>query len=412
MTLVDPYAFREHRLPSGLRLLYQHRRLPFSGSRVLIHAGARRDPYGKHELMHVLEHLVGTDIPGVPSQTMTELQRWINQQRFNVMLGETTLDWTAFDGYAANWRFDHLLRFLRTMTFSPTLGGQLDKERDIVKRERDEAAQMYERVLDAARVRFAFGHKDPACNAERWGEDKHLDAITVEDVREAHRRWYHPANATLIVVGGLDENVLLKIAEPTFAPSFASFEAPPPPEPKSFERRQSRARKAKEDSDAPDTVDLRYRWYLPPGDGYKLTLVEGALSEALNERLREKMQTVYDAGVDKARYADHSVLSAMMQVKPEDVRRVRRAISEEISRLAQEMDVERHRNDTLLAYEFMEPDVEATLEKATYDLELYGRTVPLTERLAKFESLKQDEVREYAASQVTLDRAYIEIIER
>lgn len=410
MTACDPYAFREHRLPSGMRVLYQYRPMHFSACRVLIHAGSRQDPPRKRELMHLLEHLAGADMPGIPSSTMGELQRWYKGQRFNVMLGETTLDWSAYDGWAGNDRLCNMLRFMRTLTMTPSLSSQLDKERDIIRRERAKRTSYYDHGFDYARARFMFG-KDAAGNQESWGTDAHLDRITIEDVREAHQRWYHPANASLIVIGGIDEDVLLRCAEAEFVTADRPFEPAPKPDSKSFWRTQRRARRLSGDED-PDIIELRTYWYLPPGNGAAVAVATNALSDAFSELLREKLQAEYEIELDNQNsYRDFRKVSMTLHVTAALERRVRSAMRDVMRRMPDEHDFERFRSETMLDNEFVEPDTEKTLAKASSDLEIMRRPVPMAERMANLEALTRDDTRTLLAEHFQPENAYTEIIE-
>ncbi len=406
----DPLAFRRHLLPSGVRLYYQHRPLAFSCCRVQVHAGSRRDPPGKLELMHLLEHLVGADMHGIPSRTLTQLERWLTEQRFDCMLGMTTLDATAYDGKAANWRFTDMLRFLHQLTLRPTLDSQLDKERDIIRREREEAATPKDRKMNDARGLAVFGD-DPLARSFSWAEDPELDRLTIEDAREAHRRWYHPANMSLIVVGGIDEDAALRAAEALFVPDPLSF-LPPDPLPERTFAPPARRRYRQRSDGEPELVEVTAWWHMPLCNAQALNIVTDAFEERLTERIREKQRASYGATVSADGNADHRVCSVSVKVRPEHVPRTRRVILEEAKRLADFDQLAHFREKAELEYEFLEPDTDSTIESATACLTVYGRTLSVADAVEKLRAVTVEDVRAVAREHLAPERAYVEIVEK
>jgi zinc protease len=67
-----------------------------------------------------------------------------------------------------------------------------------------------------------------------WMSD--LDALQVEDLRDWYRKWYAPNNATLVVVGDVDPQEVVKLAERYFGPLQPERVAQPKPRQEPLQR--------------------------------------------------------------------------------------------------------------------------------------------------------------------------------
>ncbi|HSD12420.1 MAG TPA: insulinase family protein [Patescibacteria group bacterium] len=406
----DPMSFTTHVLPSGLRLFFQHRPLPFTGCKLAVHAGSRHDPPGKEELMHLLEHLLSSGTKGRPKMSLIELERWLRDQRFHCELGETHLDYCAYGGKAANERFEPLLRFLHDLTLEPALDSDLEKERDIIRREREEAASPEERETDKVRRRAVYGAHRLA-QVESWAEDAVLDGLTLDDAREAHARYYDPANMTLTVVGGADEDEVLRAVSGIFVPGRPDFVPTPRPEPMTFAVPDPREYRQPKEGRV-TKVEVRYLWHFPPGDRIPLIMIRNALSETLLDRIREKLRASYSVSVDDHTCADHRIFSVVTQVAPKKVDVARAIIEEAMADVpAVVADLPARKDEYRLALEFLELDADETLERATGAAVLSGRTRSVADFLAALDATTEADVARLMAGDLAPGRAYVELVE-
>src|SRR5690606_24692903 len=110
-----------------------------------------------------------------------------------------------------------------------------------------------------------------------------------------------------------------------------------------------------------------------------------------SELLREKLQAEYEIELDNQNsYRDFRKVSMTLHVTAALERRVRSAMRDVMRRMPDEHDFERFRSETMLDNEFVEPDTEKTLAKASNDLEIMRRPVPMAERMANLEALTRD----------------------
>lgn len=406
----DPLAFSHHALPSGLRVYHHHRPLGFTGCQVMIGAGSRHDPPGKEELMHLLEHLVSTGTRGMPAMSLVELERWIKQQRFDVSLGETQLDFSAYEGKTATPRFGALLRFLHDLVLRPTLDSSLEKEREIIRREREEAASPEERATEAARRRAVYGsHRLATCGG--WAEDAVLDGLTLDDARAAHAAHYHPANMALIVVGGIDEDALLREVEATFSEG-PTGHVPPRPDPLALAVPDPREYVQKKDGGRVHKVDVRYHWHLPRAPRGPLIVTRNGLAETLLDRIRERLHATYGVDVHDEPYADHTAFTIATHVSPKKVDVARLLIEETVrDAAALAAATPRLKDERTLALELLELGVDETIDMAAMQLNVSGRTSSVREILAAVDETRPEDVERLVATHLAPERAYVELVE-
>ncbi|MEY4744231.1 MAG: hypothetical protein RL272_176 [Candidatus Parcubacteria bacterium] len=406
----DLMTFSTHVLPSGLRLFFQHRPLPFFGSKLVVHGGNRHDPPGKEELMHLLEHLLSSGTAGMPRMSLMELERWLKAQRFDCSLGETHLDYSAYGGKASVAKLEPLLGFLRGLTLSPTLDSDLEKERDIIRREREESASPEERETARVRRRAVYGAHRLA-QVDGWAEDAVLDGLTLADARKAHDRYYHPANMSLVVVGGVDEDALLAAAERLFPPGREGYEKPARPEPLSFGVPEPREYLQKKDGRV-TKIEVRYLWHLPPGGRLPLIMARNALSESLLDRIRERLRATYSVAVDDMAFADHRVLTVVTQVAPKKAELARSIIDETMrDAAAAAAALPRLKEEYRLALEFLELDVDETVERAVMAVNVSGRPRSVAELQAALDATAEDDVLRLMTSHLDPGRAFVELVE-
>ncbi len=184
---------------------------------VVVHyaVGSADDPEGKDGLAHLVEHLM---FDGSEHVGRGDYARWIGRVGGESISGTTSLDSTDFRATVPPeqlplvfWLESDRLGFLGRRLDERTL----QRERAIVT---DEA-----RDRDLTRPFGAAGSAGLNKVFPEW-HPYHRDYdpsgpphITLDDVRAFLRTWYSPRNATLIVVGRVEESVVLALAEKYFA---------------------------------------------------------------------------------------------------------------------------------------------------------------------------------------------------
>ncbi|MES9930128.1 MAG: pitrilysin family protein, partial [Candidatus Thiodiazotropha sp. 6PDIVS] len=203
----------EHQLENGMKVIVkQDKRAPIAVSQVWYKVGSSYEHGGISGVSHVLEHMMfkGTDNlpPGQFSRIIAA-----NGGDENAFTGR---DYTAYYQTLASDRLEVSFELeadrMRNLILPEE---EFKKELEVVKEERrmrteDKPQSLtYELFLTGAYQ--ASPYRIPIVG---WMSD--LDAMKVEDLQAWYRKWYAPNNATLVVVGDVEPDQVIKLAEQYF----------------------------------------------------------------------------------------------------------------------------------------------------------------------------------------------------
>lgn len=205
----------EYRLDNGLRVLVKEdHRAPVVVSQVWYKVGSGDEHGGITGISHALEHMM---FQGTAKHPAGEFSRIVaaNGGRENAFTGR---DYTAYFQLLAKDRlpvsFELESDRMRNLSLEEA---DFRKEIRVVMEERrlrtedNPQALTYERFNAAAFVSSPYHH--PVIG---WMDD--LRNLKVGDLRAWYRRWYAPNNATLVVVGDVDPQAVLRLAKRYFGP--------------------------------------------------------------------------------------------------------------------------------------------------------------------------------------------------
>ena len=205
---------RRHRLNNGLRVvLSEDHSAPIVCVAVYYHVGMRLEPPGRTGFAHLFEHLM---FQGSPNLGKMELVRHV-QQNGGTLNGSTRYDFTNYFEVMPSNAIDLALWMEADRMRGPVITqAELDNQRDVVKNEI--------RVNVLNRPYGSFPWLEMQSRAyENWhnshngyGDMGDLDAATLEDVQAFFDAYYSPANAVLVVVGDLDPDATLALAQRYF----------------------------------------------------------------------------------------------------------------------------------------------------------------------------------------------------
>ena len=203
----------ETRLANGLRvLLLPNRKAPVVTLQVWYKVGSEMNPRGNPDWPILTEHLMfrGTQKYG-PKQFSRLVQK--NGGQDNAFTGR---DYTAYFENMASDRLEIALNLESDrMTGLLVNDDNFFTERKVVQEERrlrvkdDPSASLFEEVIGTAFKSHPY--QRPITG---WMED--LEGLLPSDFLSFYRKYYQPANATLIVAGDLDQDSLLPLIEKTF----------------------------------------------------------------------------------------------------------------------------------------------------------------------------------------------------
>jgi len=200
-------------LANGMEIIIRpERRAPTAVHMLWVRVGAMDEVDGVSGVAHVLEHMM---FKGTPTLAPGEFSRRVAELggRENAF---TARDYTGYYQQVPAARLREVMQ-LEADRFANTQwpDAEFTREIEVVKEERrlrtDDSprARLYESLSAAAFV--ASPYRRPIVG---WMND--LEAMTADDVRDFHRRWYVPANAVVVIAGDVDVAQVRQWAQQTY----------------------------------------------------------------------------------------------------------------------------------------------------------------------------------------------------
>ncbi len=279
--------FSKTTLSNGLDVItHRQPHLPIVAVNLWYHVGSKNEERRQRGFAHLFEHLMfeGSEhYPGDFFQPLQRLGAGVN--------GSTSTDRTNYfvDLPSAHFELAVAMESDRMANLLPALTDQkLRVQKDVVKNEyrQNYANRPYGQVW-----RHLAEALYPPEHPYSWltiGLMEDVEAATRDDVESFFRRFYVPANASLCLVGDLDEDHALALAERYFGPIPGGAQAIPP-----------RAPKVSLKSDLElvlrESVELDRVYQVWPtvphftGDDASLVLLADVLARGRSSRLYQKM---------------------------------------------------------------------------------------------------------------------------
>ncbi len=232
----EPFPLERFTLANGLRVWVQPRDDSQSIAAMLVfRVGARYEQRSESGISHFLEHML-----------FTGTERW-SEDEIKTLIRRRGGRWNGWTGYENTTYFaqvaaqdtplalDWLAEIAFRSTFPPD---KLDKEREVVFQEKsgrygwlinglDNLGFGYELDRDVRRALYPGS----TLGQRIIGEDDSLDRTGRDELLAFYKRYYTPANATLVIVGRADPAQVRALAEQYFGALPAGEPAPPPPAP-------------------------------------------------------------------------------------------------------------------------------------------------------------------------------------
>ena len=204
----------EKTFANGMKVIVKEdHRAPVVISQVWYQVGSAQEHSGITGVSHVLEHMMFKGTEKFPSGTFSSTVAKIGA-RDNAFTGR---DYTAYyqlmgkEHLAVSFELesDRMLNLILAEE-------DFKSEVEVVKEERrlrtddNPNARVYEQLYSTAFVNNPYHH--PIIG---WMND--LDNLALADLADWYQRWYTPNNATLVVVGDVDPESVIAMAEQYFA---------------------------------------------------------------------------------------------------------------------------------------------------------------------------------------------------
>ena len=323
-------------LPNGLTLITKELHdKPIVAQIIWYRVGSRNEELGQTGKSHFLEHMLfkGTDRYQKGEIDLITLRNGGANNAF------TWLDFTAYYFTFASDRWQEALEIeanrMRHTTFAQQ---EFDSEKQVVEEELRIGLDGPWEALENEVWATAFREHPYHWPTVGWLGD--LESATAADMKAYYDKWYHPQNATLVIVGDFNTREVVEKVEQLYGPLDRGPESRPlrivePPQ------RGEKRVIVKKDTPVERLLIGYHAPAVGDADSYALHVAETILSTGktsrLYQRLVEKDQSVTQV---KASYNDHidpSLFYIQAELKPgfalDDVER---AVYEEIERLKSE----------------------------------------------------------------------------
>lgn len=193
-------------MDNGLNvLLLKDKSAPVISFHTWFKVGSRHERAGKTGLAHLFEHLMFNEVEGLPAGTFDKKMEAAGADN-------NASTWLDFTQYQEAFPKQHLKTVVsleaKRMHQLVLRKPQLDSEKEVVKNERlfrveDDVEGFVEELL----WKTAFESHSYHWPTIGWMED--IESFTVEDCEAFYRTYYAPNNATVVIVGDINEQTTL-----------------------------------------------------------------------------------------------------------------------------------------------------------------------------------------------------------
>jgi zinc protease len=333
------------RLANGLTVIvHEDRSVPIVSVNTWYHVGSGREKPGRTGFAHLFEHIMFEGSKNVPEGAFDRWLEGVGGDNNGSTNGDRTNYWEDAPANAAELPLflesDRMGFLLEAM--SPA---KVDGQRDVVKNERRQSYENRPYGMAEILILAALYPEDHPYHWPTIGSMEDLSAASYEDVVEFFKRWYGPANASLVIAGDVNAKEIRALAEKWFGdvPRSAPVE-PILPRPVVLGEEKGLVFE-----DKVQLPRLYLTWpsppYLAPGDA-ALDALAGVLASGKNSRLYKRLVYELQVAQDVSAFQASAALSSMFQIvvtarAGHTLEEIRRLVDEELGRLHAETPSER-----------------------------------------------------------------------
>ena len=352
-------GIREYKLENGMKvLLVENRVAPVATIMVLYKVGSRNEAVGYTGSTHLLEHMMFKGTPTFNKERNTQIAATL--QKIGAAFNATT--WYDRTNYFETVPSDQLELAIQLeadrMRNSLIADADRQSEMTVVRNELERGQNEPSEVLDEAVYAMAFREHPYHHPTIGWRTD--VEGVPTSRLKEFYDTFYHPNNATVILVGDFDEGEALSLIDKHFGAYEGS--ATPIPEvyteepPQEGERRLV-IRRAGElalvqiafhtpgvlgQKGVLSNAELAERAANPPAENdiYPLVVLSVALSHGITSRLYQALvetDLAVDANSNADQHRDPGLFTFYATVRPGvEPKKVEETILEELRKVVDE----------------------------------------------------------------------------
>ena len=329
-------AYDRFVLDNGLTVVvHEDRKAPVVAVSIWYHVGSKNEPEGKTGFAHLFEHLMFQGSLSVEGEYFEPLQA----------VGASINGTTSFDrtNYFETVPAESLELALwlesDRMGYLEVSQERLDAQRDIVLNERRQSYENRPYGPSDLALYDALFPKGHPYHGNVIGSVEDLERATLTDVREFHRDFYTPSNATLALAGAFD----VALAKSWIEKYFATLPHRPAPSRRKHQTPPLAAAKRLEVIEPVRLPRVAIAWIVPPAFAPAEAAVElslEVLGSGKSSRLYQRLVQT-GAAIDVSVWLDDAELASVAGIEvslPEggDPHAVEAAVREEVGKLAQQ----------------------------------------------------------------------------
>jgi len=357
--VMEAGGIREYRLDNGMKvLLVENRVAPVVTLMVVYKVGSRNEAVGYTGSTHLLEHMMFKGTPTFNKERKTQIAGTL--QKIGAAFNATT--WYDRTNYFETVPSDQLELAIKLeadrMRNSLIADADRQSEMTVVRNELERGQNEPSEVLDEAVYAAAFREHPYHHPTIGWRAD--VEGVPTSRLKEFYDTFYHPNNASLILVGDFEQAAVLDLINEHFGPYAAPVHSIPEvytEEPPQQGERRLVIRRAGElalvqmgfhtpgvlgQTTVLSNEQLAQRASDPPADNdiYALVVLSVALSHGITSRLYQALvetELAVDAHSNADQHRDPGLFSVYATVTPGvEQSRVEETILAELNKVAEE----------------------------------------------------------------------------
>jgi zinc protease len=273
-------------LPNGLRvILSEDHSTPIVHVSVWYHVGSKNERKGRTGFAHLFEHMMFKGSKNVEPEAHTSIIASVGGQSNAYTNEDTTVFWQTLPSQympLALWLEADRMATLRVDEDA------FKREREVVKEERrmrvenQPYGRLSEIIFDHAFT--TSGYKHPTI-----GSIADLEAASIEDVRDFHRTYYVPENATVTIVGDFEPQQAIQMVSQYFGRVPKATRPVPRDLPKEPPMTKERRVTVEEAWPLPAVVVAYHITYDGHPDSYPLHIMSKILSDGQSARIAREL---------------------------------------------------------------------------------------------------------------------------
>ena len=273
-------------LPNGLRvILSEDHSTPIAHVAVWYHVGSKNERARRTGFAHLFEHMMFKGSQNVEPDSHTSLIASVGGTSNAYTTEDETVFWQTFPAQylpMVLWMEADRMATLRVDEAA------FRREREVVKEERrmrvenQPYGRLSEIIYDHAFTTHPYKHPTIGSMAD-------LEAASIEDVREFHRTFYVPENATVTIAGDFDPELTLKMVQQYFGRVPKAARPVPRDIPKEPAQTKERRAVVEESWPLPAVIVAYHVTYDGHPDAYPLHMTSKILSDGQSARIPREL---------------------------------------------------------------------------------------------------------------------------